>query len=88
MDKERYIYTKSINKIAYVVYYCGTRVHIEEYEGILYFCIENNQENTKLCNEYYETVHNREDMYINLTKFNKICRMLKNLTKKFKLENM
>lgn len=84
MNEEKYIYSKSINKIAYVVYYCNTHVDIEEYDDILYFVIENTEENMKLCEEYYETVHNREDMYINLTKFNSICRMLKNLTKKYK----
>lgn len=83
-DKEKYINSKSINKIAYVVYYNNTHVDIEEFNGILYFVIENTEENEKLCEEYYTTVHNREDMYLNLTKFNSICRMLKGLTKKFK----
>lgn len=86
-DRENYIYTKSINKAAYVVYYCNTHVDIEKYNDILYFVIENTEENMKLCEEYYETVHKQEEMYINLTKFNAICRMLKNLTKKFKEQN-
>lgn len=81
--KDKYIISKSINAVAYVVYICNPHVSIvENDEGYKLFCIERNKETEK----YYDEYKNNEEIYLDIRKFSKIIKMLKRLCKEYKVE--
>lgn len=83
--KDKYIVCSSINMAAYLVYSCSPFVQIIDVDGYKMFCIRKTEQIEKFYVEYNDDYL---DIYVNLLKYNRCIKMLKNLCKNYKEEDI
>ncbi|RMC95193.1 hypothetical protein D9O40_16780 [Clostridium autoethanogenum] len=84
--EDKYIYTKSINAITYVLYKTMEELdfYVDPIDKQIYFKIPATQENSKYYYEYKDAVHNNSVLKLDLILFNQIMHEIKFQTKQFR----
>lgn len=84
------ICTRSLNAASWLCYCNSQDVLVVENEtGLLLFAFENIQVNKEIYDKYKNAIYGNGDrLFVDIVKFQKILRHLKNLLKKYKNERM
>ncbi|WP_035290232.1 hypothetical protein [Clostridium sp. KNHs214] len=85
-DRENYIYTTSLNKAAYVGFVNNIYIEQKRIEGIIYFLIPKTKENIEEANKYYDSVHEKKELCVDIIGYNRYIKMLKDDNRKLRLE--
>lgn len=85
MDKN-FIYTRSLNCAAYLLYFNKQPIefYVDNKTDKILFKFKNNYINRQLYDSYKENIHNQGNVFLDIVKYNKIIKKLKNASREFK----